>query len=103
MSHVYNVISKHRSIRKFKDQPVKDEDLQKILKAIQFAPTSVNGQQISVIVIKEKAAKARLAEWTGGQPWIAETPVFLLFVADSFEVIADALQGVAGIMQAGSL
>lgn len=91
MSHVYDVVSKHRSIRKYKDQPVKEDDLQKILRAVQFAPTSVNGQQISVIVIQERATREKLAEWTGGQPWIAEAPVFLLFVAD-FSRVAMALE-----------
>lgn len=82
MSCVYDVVSRHRSIRKYRDQPVREEDLQKILKAVQFAPSSVNGQQTSVVVVRDPKTRSLLAEWTGNQPWIAEAPVFLLFVAD---------------------
>lgn len=91
MQRVYDVISKHRSIRKYKNEPVKEEDLQRILNAVRHAPNSVNGQQISVVVVKDQATKDKIADLTGGQPWIAQAPVFLVFVAD-YTRVALALQ-----------
>ncbi len=81
---IYEVMKNHRSIRKYKDQDVKADDLDKILEAAQLAPSSINGQQWSVIVVKDEAKKKEFAELTGGQGWVAETPVFLVFVADYY-------------------
>lgn len=80
----YEVMKKHRSIRKYKDQDVKSSDLERILEAAQLAPSSINGQQWSVIVIKNQEKKKKFAELTGGQKWIEEAPVFLVFVADYY-------------------
>ncbi|WP_026894445.1 NADPH-dependent oxidoreductase [Clostridiisalibacter paucivorans] len=84
MNHIYEVISNHVSIRKYKDEDIREGDLNKILKSTQFAPSSINGQQWSVIVIKNKETKKKIADLTGGQRWIAEAPVFLVFVADYY-------------------
>lgn len=84
MSQVYEVISNHVSIRKYKNENIKNEDLDKILKSTQFAPSSINGQQWSVIVIKEKETKKKIAALAGGQKWIEQAPVFLIFVADYY-------------------
>ena len=84
MSQVYELISNHVSIRKYKNEGIKEEDLNKILKSTQFAPSSINGQQWSVIVIKNEETKKKIADLAGGQKWIAEAPVFLVFVADYY-------------------
>lgn len=85
MNKVYEVISNHVSIRKYKDEDIKNEDLDKILKSTRFAPSSINGQQWSVIVIKDKETKKKIADLTGGQQWIEKAPVFLVFVADYYK------------------
>lgn len=82
MSVVFDSLSRHRSVRKYKDSEVKKEDLDMILSAAQYAPSSINGQQWSIVVIKDKEKKKKLAELTGGQEWIDLAPVFLVFVAD---------------------
>lgn len=84
MSKTYEVISNHTSIRRYKDEDIKEEDLNKILKSTQFAPSSMNGQQWSVIVVKDKETKRKIATLTGGQKWIEEAPVFLVFIADYY-------------------
>lgn len=86
MNSLYNMMVNHQSIRKYKNEPVKEEDLRTILDAAIHCPTSINGQQFSIIVIKDQKKKDLIAEWTGGQSWIANAPVFLLFVSDFFRV-----------------
>lgn len=81
---VYETMKNHKSIRKYKDQDVKQDDLDKILEAAQLAPSSINGQQWSIIVVKDEAKKKQFAELTGGQEWVANAPVFLVFVADYY-------------------
>lgn len=84
MNQMYELMSKHVSIRKYKDEDIKEEDLNKILKSAQFAPSSINGQQWSIIVIKDNETKKKIATLAGGQKWIEDAPVFLLFVADYY-------------------
>lgn len=90
MKDIYNVITNHKSIRDYSDQPVKAQDLDKILTASIHAPSSINGQQWSIIVVKDPTTREKLAQLAGGQPWIAAAPVFLLYVAD-YRKVADSM------------
>ncbi|GLC31785.1 NADPH-dependent oxidoreductase [Clostridium omnivorum] len=85
MNETIKVIQNHRSIRSFLDRDVEDEVIDEILKSSQSMPNSINGQQTSVIVIKNKEAKAEIAHMAGDQKWIDEAPVFLVFVADFYK------------------
>jgi FMN reductase [NAD(P)H] len=85
MNKTIETIQNHRSIRAYLDKKVPNEMLEHILKSIQAMPTSINGQQVSVIVVKDKERRAEFAEIAGGQPWIAKAPVFLVFVADFYK------------------
>lgn len=82
MNEVIKTIQNHRSIRSYTGEPVKEEHLETILRSAIHAPSSINGQQWSVIVVKDQAKKEKIAELTGGQPWIANASVFLVFVMD---------------------
>lgn len=85
MNPIINSIQDHRSIRSFLDKPIEDPIIDEILKSAQSMPNSINGQQTSVIVIRDKEKLAKIAELAGGQPWIAAAPVFLLFVMDFYK------------------
>lgn len=71
-----------RSVRSFTDQTIAPEVLESILKAAQQAPNSVNGQQISLIVVRERERIEQLAALAGGQPQVAGSNVFIVVVAD---------------------
>jgi len=85
MNQTIETIKNHRSIRTYLDKDVSEEQLNEILNSVQAMPTSINGQQVSVIVIKNKDTKKKIAEIAGGQPWIEKAPVFLVFVADFYK------------------
>jgi FMN reductase [NAD(P)H] len=85
MNKTIETILNHRSIRQYLDKEIPDETLDSILKSMQAMPTSINGQQVSVIVIKDKATREKFAEISGGQSWIAQAPVFLVFIADFYK------------------
>jgi FMN reductase [NAD(P)H] len=72
----------HRSIRSYKPDPVSDEMLDQIIAAAHQAPTSMNMQEISLVVVRDAGKRARIAELAGGQPWIAQAPVFIALVID---------------------
>jgi FMN reductase [NAD(P)H] len=82
MNATIETINAHRSIRNYTDEPVSPNQLNAILKAAQAMPTSINGQQISLVVVQDKERKQKLSELAAGNPWIAQAPVFLVFVAD---------------------
>ncbi|OKL45076.1 nitroreductase family protein [Pseudovibrio exalbescens] len=71
-----------RSVRAFTGEAVKDEHLELILKAGQQAPTSINGQQISLVVTRDKDSIKKIAEIAGGQPQVANADVFITVVID---------------------
>lgn len=85
MNETISVMKSHRSIRKYKDQMIPDEVLESLIDAAQHAPNSINGQQSSIIVVKDKETKKKISEYAGGQPWIDECPVFLVFVMDFYK------------------
>lgn len=85
MNEIIRTIQNHRSIRSFTEQPVDERMLDEIIKSAQAMPNSINGQQVSVIVIKDKQKLAEIAELAGGQPWVASAAVMLIFVMDFYK------------------
>lgn len=76
------VLSSHVSVRRFTDEPVPDDLLRSALEAARRAPTSSNWQTYSIVVVRDQEKKERLAELAGGQRHVAQSQVFLAFVAD---------------------
>ena len=70
------------SCRSFDDRPVPDELLQEILSAGLHAASGGNLQPWSVIIERDRDRARRLSELCGGQKFIAEAPVNLLFLLD---------------------
>jgi len=77
-----SVISRHRSIRAFKPDPVKEEHLNAILEAARRHPSAWNLQPLHVAVVTDPELKARLADILWGQEHIKQAPVFLVFSVD---------------------
>lgn len=114
MNETLRVMQNHRSIRSYQDKAVPEEMIEAVLTSVRQMPTSINGQQVSIIVVQDQAKKKTISEIAGGQPWIAQAPVFLVFVADFYktslgaqiagntQVIHESVEGtVVGIFDAG--
>lgn len=86
MNETINIMKAHRSIRNYTGEAVKEEHLRAIIESAIHAPTSINGQQWSIIVIEDQAKKDRIAELAGGQPWISKCSVFMVFLMDYHKV-----------------
>lgn len=82
MNTTIELIKDHRSIRDFKADPIEESMIEEIIHTAQAMPNSINGQQTSIIVVTDKDKRSKLAELAGGQPWIEQAPLFLLFVMD---------------------
>lgn len=86
MTDLIQMIKNHRSIRNYTDEQVKEKDLQAIIESAIHAPSSINGQQWSLLVVKDQVKKEQLAQLCGGQPWIAKAPVFMIFLMDYYKI-----------------
>ncbi|HHF0518556.1 TPA: nitroreductase family protein [Vibrio alginolyticus] len=82
MNSTIEQLLNRRSIRNFTGESVKEEDLTLMLKAAQQAPTSINGQQVSLVVTQDKDKIKKIAEIAGGQPQVATADVFVTVVID---------------------
>ena len=82
MNDTLRIQQSHRSIRSYKPDPVSDAMLDQIIAAAHRAPTSMNAQDISLIVVRDAEKRARIAELAGGQTWIAQAPVFIMIAID---------------------
>lgn len=85
MNKVIETIKDHRSIRDFKSDVIDESIIAEIVAAAQAMPSSINGQQTSVVVIQNEEIKAKIAEYAGGQPWIEAAPLFILFLTDFYK------------------
>ena len=59
---LFDAIQGRKSIRRFKQTPVPDEDIRKILDAGRWAPSANNTQPWSFLVIKDKELLKQMAE-----------------------------------------
>lgn len=84
MNDVIKNLLSHRSIRSFQDKPVDEDQIDQIIQAVQAAPSWINGQQVSIIAVKDQEQRTKFAELCGGQKHVAEAPLFLIFCADFY-------------------
>jgi len=82
MNDVIELIKSHRSIRKFRNQPVDQALLENCIEAGQAASTSSFIQACTVIQVTRSDLRSSLAEWAGNQTYVEQAPVFLVFCAD---------------------
>jgi nitroreductase len=82
MNSTIETMQSHRSIRKYKDKAISDEMLETILTSAQGAATSSFVQAYTIIRVDDQQNRQAITKISGGQQWILDAPVFLVFVAD---------------------
>ena len=78
----YEVLKKRRSIRLYKDTPVPDDALGRILEAIQNAPTACNRQPFRFFIVKDPVKRERLAS-VYKEDWLKTAPVIVAAASDA--------------------
>ena len=107
---LFDAIRERRSCRNFSDQPIEQEDLDRILEAGLWAPSPLNAQPWGFIVIKSAEMKSRLLaeanrcrQWAveaSGWKWLAsyradfleQAPVIIAVVGDPKKSGVDMFQ-----------
>ena len=59
---IFDAIATRRSVRKYTDRPVTDEDIRTVLEAAMMAPSAGNAQPWHFVVVRDAALRARVAE-----------------------------------------
>ncbi|HDP2111982.1 TPA: nitroreductase family protein [Staphylococcus aureus] len=81
--YVYNLVKKHHSVRKFKNKPLSEDVVKKLVEAGQSASTSSFLQAYSIIGIDDEKIKENLRE-VSGQPYVVENGYLFVFVIDYY-------------------
>ncbi len=75
-----DIIKQRRSVRKYKPDPVPEEEIKYILEAARLAPSWANTQCWHFIVVTDEDIKNEIAK--DSMPWCARAPVLIAAVAD---------------------
>jgi len=75
---VLEAIQKRRSVRKYKEDPIPEEALLRVLEAARLAPSGKNYQPWKFIIVINKELKEKLAQASAGQLFIARAPVIIV-------------------------
>ncbi|WP_043931464.1 oxygen-insensitive NADPH nitroreductase [Bacillus sp. EB01] len=84
MNPIIETLLNHRSIRKFENKPLTDDQIRAIVESAQAASTSSFIQAYSIIGVKDQSKKKRLAEIVGNQEYVEKNGHFFVFCADLY-------------------
>ncbi|MGM0405755.1 MAG: nitroreductase family protein [Thermoplasmatota archaeon] len=76
------VVRKRRSVRKFKDKSIPQEEIKEIIEIGHMAPSAGNLQARDFIVVSDEDEKKKLSENAYGQKFIAEVPWVIVVCAN---------------------
>jgi len=77
------LISERKSVRKYLDKHIPDEDLRKILEAGRLAPSWMNVQSWKFILVKSQENKDLLSELSIGQQQVKNADALIVCIADT--------------------
>ena len=82
MNETIRLLKNHKSIRKYKDQPIETQKLKAIIECAQSASTSSFIQAYTIINVVDMDNRKNIAHLAGDQNYVEQCPLFLVFCAD---------------------
>ncbi|KGE72845.1 nitroreductase family protein [Spirochaeta lutea] len=79
---VLTQLNDRKSVRVFQDRPIAPQERRQIITAALQAPTAGNQMLYTILDIQSQEKKQRLARLCDNQPFIAQAPLVLIFLAD---------------------
>ncbi len=79
---LFKAIEERRSIRKFKPDPIPDDNLKKILEAGRLAPSGGNRQPWMFVVVRNAEKKKALSTASNNQKFIADADSVIVALGD---------------------
>ncbi len=83
---LYDLMMKRRSVRAFQDREIPEPVIEKLLDVANHAPSGGNIQPLSIILVRSMEGRNKLSELAGGQPWVKNAPLSMIFCLDFFRV-----------------
>lgn len=77
---------KRRSVRVFKDQEIPESIIEQLVDVANQAPSGGNIQPLSIILVRNPEGREKLAELSGGQPWVKNAPFTMIFCLDFYRI-----------------
>jgi len=75
---VFEAITKRRSIRAYKSDPIPEDSLSRVLEAARLAPSAANRQEYKFIVVKDEKLRKALVPACNNQSFVGEAPVVIV-------------------------
>jgi len=102
--NVSDAIRGRRSIRVFRKEPLKDEDIKRILDAARWAPTACNKQLFEIIIINDLKLRRAVAQLSNKAYYFHDAPLCLLVLYDkSKELVKEGIAPNIPAISAGAL
>jgi nitroreductase len=90
-------IEARHAVRKYKPQPIPDEDLERILQLTGLAPSAFNVQPWRFVVVRDPALKQQLQAAAYNQPQVGAAAAVIVLYSD----MADALANLDEVLHPG--
>jgi FMN reductase (NADPH) len=104
MNDMIKLLTEHRSIRSFQDIALSADQIEWIVKSAQAASTSSFVQAYSIIGVKDRKRKSKLARLAGNQAYVAENGHFFVFCLDLHRLQVSAqMEGIQDVDMQESL
>lgn len=78
---VYEAIRTRRSIRRYKETPIPEDVLRRVLEAARQAPSARNRQEWRAVVVRDPEMRRKLSGAARNQAFVAQAPVVLVVCA----------------------
>lgn len=87
MNEILRALHERKSVRLYEDRPVPDSVKAAVLEAAVQAPTAGNQQLYTILDITDPQLKHALSITCDNQPFIAQAPMVLVFLADCKKMV----------------
>jgi nitroreductase len=84
--NIYELLMRRRSVRVFKDQKIPESMIEQLIDVANNAPSGGNIQPVSIILVRNAEGRKKLAELAGGQPWVKNAPLSMIFCLDFYRI-----------------
>lgn len=78
----FDLTKQRSSIRSFQEREVSEEEVEKLLKAANSAPSAGNLQSYEIVAIRKEELKDELVEAAHGQKFLGQAPIVFAFLQD---------------------
>ncbi len=80
---IYGAIEARKSVRSYREEPVPEALLQRILEAARLAPSAKNAQEWRFVVVRDQALREELYQNASGQEFVRRAPVVIACCAET--------------------